>query len=914
MSETRAIPPRRRLAALSLVALAALCGCATSDDGGPTTAAAPDTAGADGAGADTADATQGPVEPSLQLHAAAEIRFDAQGVPHIRAASRTDALFLQGWVTAHQRLFQLDSMRRQAYGTQAAVYGPSWLADDKAKRVLGLRALAVENLAWIAEHHPAVHAELLSYVAGINAWLEEAKAGKHPRPTELDRVGAGWWPEPWAPEDTLAVGKLIVLANSFGADQEILGTAASLLVGEDAFRDLFRFQPMMPTYATEPGPGDESRFPKLPGKADWAAPIAKSFVARFAGLPADRKAALAGALMELSQRLASLRGTGLGLPTGSNSYAISGAHTASGKAILCNEFHQPIVAPNRFAAVHMQIDGDDPIGLFGYAIPGLPYVLGGHTGAMAFGITTSFGDVTDLYAEELNEAGDSVRFEDAWVPVERREEVIQVKPDGGDVGAPEEVTVTVDVVPHHGPIVNGLLPDDMAFLLSASGLVLSARWPGFDPHTNDAAAIGGLWSAGTLDEARAALNLFDGGPMNWTLADSAGDVGYSIAGPWPVRPWDLYDGPPWAPLDGKGGFEWERVAPPSEALDDLRPKKGYHVDANGPMTAQNMDGDPLNDDRYLQHFCDLGTRAWRLTEIIDARVKAGDAPSLDDAVSWQADDLSIFAVELLPSLLARKGALCPDEADPANADACEALKLLAAWDMQQTGDSVGATLFNTWLTHTIHRILKQRLSPLVMGVVGGFLYAVGGRDVVAWVKGRAPAASVDWLDDPKTADVTEGFDGHAEAALGEALAQLRAHFGAEPMADWRWSRIHELSVHHIVFPDLTEGPYPMDGGPNTVNSSDYPGTEGDGSVKQLPLTATSGAIFRFCVELAGDATRSTHILAGGQGGHVGQAHWMDQMPTWLAHGSNPTPLLPEAVEAATAERLTFEAGFGAPGR
>jgi len=851
------------------------------------------------------------VTPSLQLKAAAEIRFDAQGVPHIRAASKTDALYLQGWVTAQQRMFQMDDMRRQAYGTRSEIHGSKWLADDKTKRVLGLKSLAYANVEWYAAHHPNVLAEVQSYAAGVNAWLAETKAGKHPRPTEFDRIGKDYWPEPWTVVDSLAIAKIIVLSNSFGADQEVLGVAASLLLGEAGFRDLFRFQPMMPTYATEPAPGNEARFPHL-GKTDaLGGPVAHDFTERFAGLPQQRRSELAGALVALAGKLAGVRGVGLGMAGGSNSYAIAGAFTKSGKTIFCNEFHQPIVVPNRFMAVHMSLQGGDPIGLFGYALPGLPYVLGGHTGAIGFGITTSFGDTTDLYAETLNPAGDAVQFKDKWLPIARRVEVIRVRPEGGSWDLPDEVTMSVDVVPYHGPIVNGLLPDEFAAILSATGLTLSARWPGFSPYTSEAVAISQLWDARNIDEARAALNLFDGGPMNWTLADAKGDVGYTNAGPWPVRSWDLYQSPPWAPLDGGGAFEWARIAPPSESVNDLRPPKGYHVDANGAMTAQNLDGDPLNDDRYLQHFADLGTRAWRLTELIDARVHAASLPTLEEADAWHGDNLSVFADQLLPHLLAEQAVLCPDATDAAHADACEALKTLAAWDKQQALDSVGATLFNTWLTHVTQRILKQRVSGLVMGVVGGFLYSIGARDVVAWVKGRAPAGSANWLDDPKTADVTETFGDHAVAAFGTALGQLRAHFGKAPQSEWTWGKVHELRVDHIAFADLGQGPYPMDGGPNTVNDSGYPGTEADGTVRKFPLTATGGPIFRFCSELAGKDTRGLHVLAGGQGGHVGQPHWMTQMPTWLAHGSFPTPLLHTAVQAATQELLSFPAGSAA---
>ena len=892
------LPIARSLFAVFALAISVVTACSSPD--------ATSTDNDASAAAEVAEA------PSLQLKAKAEIRFDAQGVPHIRAASKPDALYLQGWVTAQQRIFQMDDIRRQAYGTRSEVYGAKWLQDDKSKRVLGLKTLAEANLSWYAAQQPKAHAELLSYVAGVNAWLAEAKTGKQPRPKEFDRIGTDYWPAPWTAVDSLAVAKVIVLSNSFGADQEVLGVAASLLLGEANFRDLFRFQAMMPTFAVEKAPGTEASFPHL-GKTDsLQGAVAQDFALRFAGLAKDQRGLLANALVALAQQLAGLRGTGLGLAGGSNSYAIDGKRAKSGKALFCNEFHQPIVVPNRFMAVHMTIDGGDPVGLFGYALPGLPYVLGGHTGAMAFGITTAFGDTTDLYAETLNPAGDAVQFKGAWVAIARRVEVIRVRPEGGSWNLPEEVTIAVDVVPHHGPVVNGLLPDEFAAVLSAMGLTLTAKWPGFNPQTSEAAAISELWGARTIDEARAALNLFDGGPMNWSFADSKGEIGYSVAGPWPVRPWDLYKAPPWAPLEGGGGFEWESIAPPSKALTDMRPPKGYHVDANAAMSAQTLDGDPLNDDRYLQHFTDLGTRAWRLTELIDAKIHSAALPSLEEARAWQGDNLSVFAHELLPELLAKQKALCPDDQNPAHADACAALKILATWDKQQSLGSVGATVFNVWLTHAVHRVLKQRINGLVMGVVGGFLYSIGARDVVAWLRGRAPAASANWFDDPKTAGTTESFGDHAQAALGTALAQLRKHFGTAPLSEWTWGKVHELRVNHIAFDDLSQGPYPMDGGPNTVNASDYPGTEADGSVRQLPLTTTSGAIFRFCTELAGKDTRSFHVLAGGQSGHVGGKHWMTQMPTWLAHGAYPSLLTKAAVEAATDELLTFPAGKVGP--
>lgn len=861
-----------------------------------------------------ADVVYATTDPSLSLKGPAKIVYDLQGVPHIQAQQWTDALFLQGWVTAKQRVFQMDYMRRQALGTRAEVYGSAWLEDDKAKRILGLRGISEEAAAWTAEHHPDVFAELQSYVAGINAWLADARAGKESRPTELDRIGADYWPNDWTPDDVIAVSKLIILASSFNADQEVLGVAASVLLGEETFRDLFRFQPMMPTYATEPGPGDESRFPHLPQKADGLAPGGKPqfkspISTKFANLSSSQRVSLGEALVELARRLASQRGVDLGMAAGSNSYAVAGERTKSGHAMLCNEFHQPVENPNRFHAVHMVVDGQDPIGLFGYTVPGLPYVLGGHSGKIAFGITAAFADVTDLYAETVNDTQDAVLFHDQWVPIDRRVEKIAVLPDGGDWKQPEIHEFTVDVVGHHGPIINGLLPPDMALLLKTTGLILSARWPGFSPQTRSPVALSRLVRAQDLDMARAALNDFDDGPMNWTLADSQGDIGYTNAGPWPQRPWDLATAPPWEPLDGTGLFEWNGIDPPSTSVEDLRPAKGYHVDANGAMTTQTLDGDPLNDDRYLQHFSDLGTRAWRITDRIEDAIADATLFDLPTFQSIQADTYSVFAHELLPNLLAQEATICMSAAG--NGDVCEALTHLRTWNLNQSTGSAGATLFNTWLVHLVHRILAQRLSPLVLGVVGGLLFDVGARDVVAWHRHRAPAAAVDWFDDPKTEGITETFEDHTRLALTEAMVQLRQHFGENDMSTWHWDKIHHLAVRHIVYADQNHAPYPLDGGPASVHVSGYSGTEDDGSVKTFPLVSTQGAVFRFCVKLADENTESAHVLAGGQEGHAGSPHEADQLELWKNHLVTPTPLVPEEIDTNATNLRIFNAGYGA---
>ncbi|HSN70808.1 MAG TPA: penicillin acylase family protein, partial [Steroidobacteraceae bacterium] len=153
-----------------------------------------------------------------QLRGPARILRDTDGLPHIRAQSVHDAVFLQGWVQAQDRLFQLDALRRQASGTYAELVGPAALASDIELQTIGLRRAAERSWAALP---PAARADIEAYTAGVNAWV-----ARNPLPPEYAALELTEF-EPWTPIDTVVIGKALAFQLSFDIDIGLTQTYAT---------------------------------------------------------------------------------------------------------------------------------------------------------------------------------------------------------------------------------------------------------------------------------------------------------------------------------------------------------------------------------------------------------------------------------------------------------------------------------------------------------------------------------------------------------------------------------------------------------------------------------------------------------------------------------------------------------------
>jgi penicillin amidase len=881
-------PARAPLAALLVLTLQA---CSTED---PAPAPGGEADGHGDAADDDAPVPRPPQVPTARLTGPATVVRDAWGRPSIQASSRQDAFFLQGYEMARDRFWHINQLRHFIYGTQAEVWGEAFVEDDILMRGLRVREIAARNAAHYATEHPDTHASLQSFAHGVNAWLADAQAQRNgaQMPTDFSRIPGIYDIAPWSPADTLAVGKALVLSQSFQPDLDLLAFAGNTLM-PGTFREMFPFTPLFPTHALEEGPSPDSLL-SLGGTARNK----DNF-----GLPQALDDEAARAFIRAIRFLTEATGREDGSNTGgSNAFTVAGSLTASGHAMLCNDTHMPIQLPSVLYPVHLYVDGPDGFEVTGVTAPGAPMILLGNTRDMAWGLTNAYGDVTDLYRESFNDEGTAVFFEGREVPLDIREEVIAVRLADGTLDTSR--TATLRHVPHHGPILNDLLPPDIGQTLGQFGFTFSVRWTGFADDTDEFVAFERFLTARNVDEGIEALSYFNGGIMNWHLIDAAGDTAYIPAGPYPERPWDITRRPPYLPLDGEGGEEWGPSIPYAQIPRLVRPTKGYTVSANAAIGPWNMDNEPATGDFYFHHFNDLGTRAHRLTLELE-RMKAEGPIALDQLLALQVDNLSMFATILVPVLLAETETVCGAAPE---GDACRALGLLADWDYRQDADSVPSALFNVWMLHFWWETYIDDMNDLVNQLVATELDNGAGRGTAHFLSGRTPPSGRNYFDDRRTRGVEETAGDMARLALGLALEELGTFFGEEDMSAWRWDRIHQLTWQHVVHPELSVGPRGNGSGLRTVNAADFR-LAINGELARIPYQQNEAPQIRWCVELDPAAPTVFGRLNGGVAGHEESPHLADQIDGWLADEPLPVPFGFAAALADAVDTRTFETGF-----
>ncbi len=828
---------------------------------------------------------------------------DDRGVPHIRATGIGDLLFAQGYEMARDRLWHMDWMRRYVYGERAEAYGAGpdgkWHDDDVVKRALGFKRLGAQQATWFQANEPATYSRIESFCNGVNAYIADAQAGRNgaTRAADLDTIDPAYWPAPWLPADVFATAKALVFSQNFQGDVELVLYGSNLLLGPEKFADLFRFQPMLPTYILETGAQPEP-WPHLTGALTLAhdtAPVRPI-------LQPEQRVALAGAVAQMAGLLAQAMGKpGPGVMGGSNSWVISNQRTGGNGAILCNDPHMALEFPSRLYAMHLTDTTIDDTGAYGHQAVGMPWLTFGATARVAWGITNSFTDTTDLYDEVLCDDGKSVKFQGQCVAIAQYAEVIKVRPAGGKLADAVAETHNVRWVPHHGPVLNDILPASVGSVLDGLGKVFSAKWPGFAIETGEAIALDQLLRADTVDDALAALQHADGGVVNWSLADHTGRIAYIAAGHFPARAHPPAQSPPWLPLDGTGPEEWTGWLQGTDVPQLTDPAKGYIVTANNQQGPQDNDNNPANDTPYWGHFYDLGTRAWRISELITALPQA---VTLGDAAALQGDTHSVLADGLLPLLLKQEARVCGAGPTPS----CDAFHLLHGWNGQQDVDSAAGAVWTVWLAHLTTDTIGDDMPGLLLPLLSSFLVNLGARDMAAWL---APGfTGKAWWDDATTANVVETADDIAVRALAEAVTELTAFEAGKPMAQWQLGDVHTTKLAHLTDDSWSVGPLPHAGGCRTVNAGDYAVVDSKGKDPPLPFNQTEGPVFRFCVALTAGAPVGLHALAGGEQAQHDAPHAHDQLNDWLAMTLRPIAWTSADV-AALPQHITLPAGLGA---
>ncbi len=646
---------------------------------------------------------------------------DANGIPTIVGQTETDVSFVQGYLHARDRFFQMDFLRRVASGTLGELVGAPALANDIQIRTLGLRraawatytALDAAELGWVQ-----------SYADGVNHFLRT-----NPLPPEygaLELTTA----EAWTPVDSLAIGKLLAFQLSF--DQSLsaiqntvrLGTyqAVGDAVGFDGTALFLQdFNLTIPVDGRVSIPDFFERIGIILPESEDGSLQGDPDLVRLQTLDGDRGMADAVAridptLVELGQRylerVEGLPFLGQNMDLGSNWWAVSGEHTESGYPLFANDPHLGLSIPPIFMNENLVIQDQD-VAVSGVVFPGTPVVAQACTPFLCWGSTVNRLDVTDVFQDPIlvNNFGLPTHTVHRGVPEPIRyvfQSYFLNNPGNGVVDDVARANVGFDagaitfIVPrrNNGPILQLM-----------GNTALTVQYTGWGP-TFELSAFRSWARATSLEEFELGLRDFAFGSQNFLYVDIEGNIAYFVGGEMPLRA-DLQnqltaDGgrPPWFIRDGSGALNHEwlidpdpqpgqatpyKLIPREEMPQVINPPWGYLANANNDPVGTSLDGNPLSQLRpggngiyYLNtNYSDL--RQGRVDRELQDLVARGNV-TVQDMKDLQANNRLLDAELLLPFLLqAFENATAEDAAAPLAALAAdprvqEAMGRLANWD------------------------------------------------------------------------------------------------------------------------------------------------------------------------------------------------------------------------------------------
>jgi penicillin amidase len=744
-----------------------------------------------------------------------EVLRDAYAVPHIFAGSIEDAVFALGYTHAQDRLWQMEMTRRIAAGRLAEVVGRSALDSDRFLRTLGLhRVAAATALQLDAETRRILDA----YAAGVNAFI----ASRPVWPIEFWLTGVR--PEPWEPADTIAAVKLMAWTLGGNWRNELLRMHLARTL------PLARIQEILPPY-----PGD-------------------------APLPIVDLRELYRSIGEDAIRLAGLAPAAEG--SASNSWAVSGERSASGKPLLANDPHLGLAAPPVWYLAHLSAPG---LNVIGATLPGVPVVVLGRNERIAWGFTNTGPDVQDLYIERVTPSGEYLAPEGPR-PFTVIEEVIKVR-RGPDV------TLRVRLS-RHGPVLSEALHAPHS--LAPRGHVLALQWTGLFEDDRSLQAGLRVARARNWQEFLAAASDHHSPQQNVLYADVEGNIGFVAAGRVPVRKAEndlkgLAPAPGW---DAR--YDWIRFIPFAELPRAYNPEGGLLFSANEKIV-------PPDYPHFITSEWEPPYRARRIAELLGAAPRH----SIATFARMQGDVLSPAMREILPRLIATR---------PRSERARRALELLAHWDSQMAMDRPEPLIAVAWW-----RQLTRALYADEMGDAFPSHWQPRAQ-FVANVLGAAEGQSA-WCDNVRTPEV-ETCDELLAVSLEAALADLSARYG-ERIDKWRWGDAHAARSEHRPFGRIRlldrwfSIRVPSPGGAYTLNRGLYRFAEED-----EPYANRHAPSLRAIYDLA-DPEASLFIHSGGQSGNLLSPHYRAFAAAWSRGDYIPMVMDRSRIEMAGAERLVL---------
>ena len=570
---------------------------------------------------------------------------DRLGVPHIRAQSFDDLFFAQGFVTAQDRLWQMDASRRLAAGELAELLGPSMLKHDRQQRYLQIRAACERGVTAL---EPQQRHLLEVYAQGVNAYI----AGSRDHlPLEFKLLH--YTPAPWRVVDSLLIGANMHQMLNTQYDVELKREKVIRHLTPQEIADLYpesSWRDLPPAQQANPSADEEA----VPDK-----PKTNSDEDEEDDQPPATKTSFLLPDFEPSR-------CELCVP-GSNNWVVSGEHTASGKPLLSNDMHLDHSIPDIWYEAHLTKGDGSDYDVAGVTLPGLPFVIVGHNRRIAWGFTNLGPDVQDLFVEQVSPSG-QVATPEGWQEPKKAHEVIHVK------GKPDDVFDVL--VTRHGPIITPTLKNE--------NRQLALQWTIHDPTALKIPFLE-INSARNWQEFRAAFSNFAGPSQNVVYADVDGHIGYQATGRIPIRA----SGDGLLPQSGAdAAHDWTGYVPFDQLPSVYDPPSGILATANGRITP----------DGYKYLLANDWGPPFRTARIFHL-LREGEHLKPADMLAVQTDVTS-----QMERFFADRFVYAVDHVKNTSPRLRQAAEIMRGWDGRMEKDSAAASLA-TWSRRDLTRLL-----------------------------------------------------------------------------------------------------------------------------------------------------------------------------------------------------------------
>ncbi len=826
---------------------------------------------------------------------------DEHGVPTIEAATLEDLFFAQGYVTAQDRLWQMDMMRRAAAGELSEVIGEATVKMDREERILGLR-LAAEAAEKDVSARDRAYFE--AYARGVNAFLES-----HRDRLSLEFRLLKYTPRPWTVTDSMLVGARMVqdlnhYPNPPGLTREkILAKLGPELTADLYVNSSWRDHPPTDRRRMEDEPttnsgdedddDDEEVDPEgANSRITSASPTEHSprglkpafFRVRndtlrlrsgqaleavpFPFLLAHHSSTAPDGASPVSTRLSSAAYGAVPYPQpeesdsfrqGSNNWVVSGQHTVSGKPLLSNDMHLDHQMPNLWYEAHLRTTiktGNYDVA--GVTLPGVPFVIVGHNQRIGWGFTNVGPTVEDDFIEEFSAQG-QYKTPAGWRDAEHRRETIHVK------GKPD---VVMDVVTtRHGPIITELLPGETR--------KIALRWTLQD---GEGLVFFDVNSAQNWEEFRKAFSTFGAPGQNVMYADVDGHIGYQATGRVPIR----VAGDGSLPVGGSDdAHEWKSWIPFDEMPHVYDPPEGILATANGRIAP----------DGYKYSISTEWDAPWR-TDRIYRVLQSGKKFAPEDMLALQMDVSSTY-----DRFCADKFVYAVDHVPSASARAKQAVDILRDWDGRMSADSAAPMIETKARQELARLLLEPKLGAAADGSNPG-ANSVAKAGELSWKSYRWSMASV-WLENVLSKQPARWLPpGYLDYGSLLTAALERAVQQTEVPADlnqWKWGKNYPVEIDHLVLSQLPlvgrftgPGLHPLSGSTYTVRA----GARGFGPSERLTWNFAN-------------FDESTLNVVTGESGIFLSPYYMDQWAAWYGGSTFAFPFSQAAAERHRAHEMTL---------